>query len=429
MASENKSGCLRPLLIGIIGLTLISGITIFFVFTRGLYRAPDVLEQPLVIEGAQVFDGDSLLPGTPTLLVERGNITCLGDCDIPADARVIDGSGMSLLPGLIDGYSRFYAPTQENLTRSDLGGLLSFIKQRPDARRHLMAAGVTTLFSAGDLPQNILLLKDQQFTGDLAGPRIRCAGPDFTVKGGFPLNLYAGNENLEKEAVRTPGSPAKAQQEAAKLLGYGLDAVKVVYDDLNGDLPKLDRETLRALIAVADDKGAYAVVRCGTDEDLRTAAELGARVLAYGPAAPLDSATIDLMRAKDIVYYPLLARRPSAEHPRLRENIQALLAAGVEVGIGSDPRGQEQQFGRSLHDELIAQVEAGRNPSDALVAATRLNARTLRIDDRTGQLSEGMSADFILVQGRPWDDIEAVRQVRWVIQQGRIMVEAGEVVE
>ena len=429
MASENKSGCLRPLLIGIIGLTLVSGITIFFVFTRGLYRAPAMLEQPLVIQGAQVFDGDSLLPGTPTLLIEQGNITCLGNCDTPPDARVIDASGLSLLPGLIDGYTRFYAPTQENLSRSDLGGLLSFIKQRPDVRRHLMAAGVTTLFSAGDLPRNILLLKDQQATGDLAGPRIRSAGPDFTAEGGFPLNLYAGNENLEKEAVRTPNSPAKAQQEAAKLLGYGLDAVKIVYDDHNGDLPKLDRETLKALIAVADDKGAYAVVRCGTDEDLRTAAELGARVLAYGPAAPLDSATMALMREKDLVYYPLLARRPRAEHPRLRENIQALLAAGVAVGIGSDPRGEEQQFGRSLHDELAAQVQAGRSPLDALVAVTRLNARTLRIDDRSGQISQGMAADLVLVQGRPWDDIEAIRQVRWVIQEGRIMVEQGEVVE
>ncbi len=429
MASENKSGCLRPLLIGIIGLTLISGFTIFFVFTRGLYRAPDVLDQPLVIEGAQVFDGDSLLPGTPTLVVEQGQITCLGDCEVPTDARRIDGSGMSLLPGLIDGYARFYAPTQENLSRSDLGGLLSFIKQRPEVRRHLMAAGVTTLFSAGDLPQNILLLKDQQSTGDLAGPRIRSAGPDFTAQGGFPLDLYEGNENLEEEAVRAPNSPAKAQQEAAKLLGYGLDAVKVVYDDFNGDLPKLDRGTLRALIAVADNKGAYAVVRCGTAEDLRTAAKLGARVLAYGPAAALDSATMALMRAQDVVYYPMLARRPRAEHPRLRKNIQALLDAGVEIGIGSDPRGEAQQFGRSLHDELIAQVEAGRSHTDALVAATRLNARTLRIDDRTGQISPGMAADLILVQGRPWDHIEDIRQVRWVIQQGRIMVEQGEVVE
>lgn len=425
-----KSGCLKPLLIGVIGLTVISGLTFFLVFTRGLYRAPDPLEAALVIRNAQVFDGDSVLAGQPTVVVEDGRIACLGDCDTPPEARVIDASGQSLLPGLIDGYSRFYAPTQENLSQGDLAGLISFIKQRPDVRRHLLAAGVTTLFSAGDLPQNILLLKDQVETGDLAGPRVRCTGPDFTAPGGYPLaTIYAGQDNLEEQATRALASAPKAQQEAAQLLSNGVDAIKIVYDDLNGQVAKLDQSVVQALIAVAEDKGRYAVVRCGTAADLRTAAELGARVLAYGPAEALDSATIAVMQAQDVVYYPLLARRLSAERPRVRANLKALLAAGVAVGVGADPRGEDQSFGRALHDELVAQVEAGRDPRSALRAATRLNARALRLDDQTGHLAEGLQADLILVQGRPWDDIEAIRQVRFVLKGGRVLVENGELVE
>jgi enamidase len=429
-ASSSPSGCLKPLLIGIIAITAISGISTFLVFSRGLYHAPDVETQPIVIQHAQVFDGDSVLAGTPTLVVEDGRISCLGDCDTPADARIIEGRGMSLLPGLIEGYARFYAPSDENLSRGNLVGLLSFIKQRPNVRRHLIAAGVTSFFSAGDLPQNILLLKSQQAEGDLAGPRIRCAGPDFTAPGGFPIvPYYAGQENLEQEAVRTFTVPAEAQQEASKLLGYGLDAIKIVYDDLGGQVPKLDRNVLQALIAVAADKGAYAVVRCGTAEDLRTAAELGARVVAYGPSTPLDSGTVALLREKDVIYYPVLAQRPAEEQAGLRDNLQKLLAAGVAIGIGADPRGAYQQFGPSFHAELLAQVAAGRDPLATLVAATRLNARALRIDDQTGHLAQGLAADLILVQGQPWEDMAAIKRVTWVIQGGRILVEGGTLID
>ena len=429
--SSSKSGCLKPLLIGVIGATLISGLTIFFVFTRGLYHPPELPEAPLVIENAVIFDGDSVLPGQPRVVIEGETIRCIGaDCETPEGAQVIDAQGQSLLPGLIDGYLRFYAPSSENLSQNDLSGFFSFVKQRPEVRRNLIRAGVTTLFSAGDLPQNILLLKDQQQTWDLAGPRIRCAGPDFTAPEGYPLDpLYRGNESLEEDGVRTSNDPATAQQEAAELLGYGMDAIKVVYSDEAGQVPKLDREVLRGLIEVAEKKGAYAVVHCGDRGDLRTAAELGAKVLAYGPAELLDSVTIALMREKDVVYYPLLASRPRAERPRLRDNVQALLEAGVRVGLGSEPRGEDAVFGRSLHDELIAQVEADRDPLEALQAATRGAARTLRIDDRLGHLAQGLQADLILVEGRPWEAVEDIRQVQTVIQGGRIMLRDRKIQE
>lgn len=425
---ESTNRYIRPVLITVIGLTLISGLTIFFTFTQGLYRPPSLPETPIVIQGAQVFDGDSLLPGTPTVVIEGEAIACLGKgCEVPAEAQVIDGTGLTLMPGLIDGYVRFYAPTQENLSQGELSGFLSYVKQRPDVRRNLLAAGVTSVFSAGDLPQNILLLKEQQAEGEMAGPRLLCAGPDFTAPDGFPQKpLYAGNETLEEEGVRTQTDPAAAQQEAAKLLSYGLDAVKLVYDDLDGRVPKLDAKVMKAVIQVAASEGSYAVVRCGSNEDLRTAVQAGARVVAYGPAAPLDSSTIALLAQESVVYYPLMASRSRADLPRLRENVAALRAAGVSVGLGSAPNGESMQFGESLLREVELQAGSGRAPLELLQQLTRAAARSLRIDDRTGHLAEGLQADLVLLRGNPLEDLDALGAVQWVLQGGRIMVADGE---
>ncbi len=424
----SKNKFLRPILIGIIGITLISGFTIFFTFTRGLYKPPSLPDQVLVIQGARVFTGDTMLLGTPSVVIEGETITCVGeDCDWPAEAQVIDGSGQTLMPGLIDGYVRFYSPTEENLSKGDLSGFLSFIKQRPDVRRNLIRRGITTIFSAGDLPQNILLLKDQQSKWDMAGPRIVCTGPDFTAPDGFPLNpLYKGNEALEERGVVTESDPAAAQLEAADLMSYGVDAIKVVLDDQHGSVPKLNPDVLHALAEVAESKGRYLVARCGNEEDMVMAMEAGVRILAYGPAAPLDTATLSMMAQNSVTYYPLMASRSRGDLPRLRENVAAMDEAGISVGIGSLPRGEGVRFGDSFLKEMELQQEAGRSAEELLKTATWEAARVLRIDDRIGQVSEQLEADLILVKGNPVEDLQSLRNISTVIQGGHLMVIDGE---
>ena len=421
---SSKNRFIRPLLIGIIGFTLLSGGTIFFTFTRGLYKPPSLPDAPIVIEQATIFDGDSVLTGHPKVVIEDGVITCLGeDCEVPTGAEIIDASGLSLMPGLIDGYLRFYSPTEENLSQGGLSGFLSFVKQRPQVRKNLIQAGVTTVFSAGDLPQNILLLKDQQSKWDLAGPRIVATGPDFTAPEGYPLTIYAGNEALEKEGVRTQTDPAAAQQEAAKLLSYGVDAVKIVYDDLGGKLPKINTDILRGLIEVANQNGSFAVVRCGNEQDLQEASKLGARILAFGPATSLDSSTINALFQADITYFPLLSSRSRADRPRLRENLVAMRSRGVKVGIGSMPRGEKARFGESLHQEMLALQEVGFPPAEILQMATHQAAVAIKVDDQVGNIAPGKQADLILLQGKPWEDLSAFKDIQQVMLGGRFMLE------
>jgi len=430
-STSSKSGCLRPLLFGVIGLTFFSGATILLLFTRGLYNQPDKPASALAFTEALVFDGDTLLDGRQTVIVEGDEIRCIGtDCEIPEGARVIDLEGKTLMPGLVDSYLRFFAPTKENLEGSDISGLISFIKQRPEVRMNLISAGVTTVFSAGDLPQNILLLRSKMDDGTLAGPRILTVGPDFCATDGWPYaGIYAGNESLEDLAVIQVATPAEGQLEASNVIDLGVDALKVVYDDFRGDYPKLSPEAVKGIQDVAQQEGRWVIARCGTQQDILDVLDMGITRIAYGPNALLDSSAITRMAAAGVIYYPMLARRPKAEHPRIRQNIKALADAGVRIGTGSDPRGKEQSFATSLQQEMVAQVEAGLDPYSVLREATSGGAAALRLDDRLGVIGVGMQADLIVVEGNPVENMESLSEILWVVQAGYLMVEEGELVD
>jgi len=420
------------MLIFIILLTSFSIAIIYTTYTSGLYEAPDMPEKPLAITGGWVFNGTGTAPFAATVVVEAGEITCVEpDCEVPADARRIDASGMAILPGLIELQAQFYAPSPESRELSRIKQLLEFTQQRPEVRRNLHRAGITGLRSVGDAPENILALRQQVREGDLAGPSVFAMGALFTAPGGYPVSsYYVGNQFLIEGGTRQVRTATEARAAATTLLDLGVDGLKAIFFDRQGRDPRLAPEVLRALGDLAQAQGRWYSVHTGSNEEVRAAAQAGANLIEYGTGEPLDSLTLAILQENPPLYLPMLNRlQENAEALAVaQENIRLLYQAGIPVGAGGDPEG-DRYFGRSLQRELELLVEAGLPDSVVLREATGTAARYLKLDDQRGSVAPGLRADLLIVPGKPWEDIRALRKVTWLLQEGRVVVQDGKVEE
>jgi imidazolonepropionase-like amidohydrolase len=391
-------------------------------------------QQTLVIRGGTLFDGTARESSdNKIILIENGRIAAIGeDCEIPQGAREIDATGYAILPGLIDLHVHFGAPSEENSDMSFTEQISDYTSYRPAVRKALHDAGVTAIRSVRDMKDWILELKRQVASGNLDGPRVYCAGPIFTAPGGHPAGtIYRGNPWLITEATRQVDDPEKARAEVRALARDGVDGIKAVYDGRRA--PRLSLAVLQAIIDETHKHDLWVAVHTHDLQELREAAKAGADSIEHGTydESRLDVETVEMLKEENVACVPTLAGFDTyaglGASPRERmENVKTVWEAGVLIGAGTDTQGPRMAFGRSLHREMELLVEAGLTPSEAILAATRNAAVTLRVDDELGTIEKGKLADLILVKGKPWETISDIREVRVVIQDGKVVVDLRE---
>ncbi|MEO0897027.1 MAG: amidohydrolase family protein [Bacteroidota bacterium] len=434
---KNNKGCLRPLLIGIIAITSLSYAIFYTIFINGRYNGKDNDYEKLAIQNVDVWLGEEEVLEDVTVVVEGQLITCVGkDCQTPAGAKVIDGSGKSVLPALVDMQLSYYALTAENKDKSAIGTLIDYVRQRPDVRKNLHEAGVTTIRSAADPMANIATLKRQVVEWEMAGPRVYGVGPVFTAIGGHPAStLFKDDENLQEIYVNQVSDSNVARNLVLEVLENSMDGIKLVMDDMGGTVPKLSDGLARAIISQAKRKNVWVSVRAGSNEDINKAISWGANMVEGGSVEQLDSTTISLMKANNTLYLPLLFASSNVpegmnsawfEKPYGNENMKAVEAVGIKIGLGSNPSASTS-FGSSLHREMEMMVEAGLSPHKVIRAATQDPLQLLKMDDQLGRIAEDYLAEFILINGKPWENIADIRKVDMVWQEGKWIVEHGQV--
>ncbi len=393
--------------------------------------APQVQEAPLAFENVAVFDGESLLPAT-TVVVEDGVITAVGDdAAVPEGAEVVDGSGMTLLPGLIDAHVHAFTPQM-------LEQALMF--------------GVTTVFDMFTDEGFAAQMREEQAAGE-ANYRadMLSAGTLATVAGGHGTQFGLDIDTLE--------GPEGAEQWVADRIAAGADYIKVIIEggeEMDLDLDTLDRETVTAIIEAAHAQDMMVVTHVQTLEAAQMAIEAGTDGLAHMFSDALPSQElIDQMVAQDVFVIPTLAvfqsigvddpvdtslmdderiapyltptdlqslQNPyhgyeALSYANARDGVQLFHEAGIPILAGTDAPNPGTAFGASMHRELVLLTEAGLTPAEALAAATSVNAETFGLDDR-GRIAPGMRADLLLVEGDPTQDIEATRAIQAVYKGG-----------
>ncbi|UCC48523.1 MAG: amidohydrolase family protein [Gemmatimonadota bacterium] len=421
---------------------IVAGAGIAFAYSRGQFPGQTLDGPPIALVGARVYDpaADSLIPRT-TVVIQGREIVAVNDtAAIPDSAIILNVSGLTLLPGLIDSHvhlsgirSRIPDGARE---LGWLPYLWRFIRRFPERRRALIEAGVTTVKSLGDPHPWIVKYAERVQRHELAGPRVFAAGPMLTTPGGHPIvqlrQAGQGDTSFIAQVARQLAGPAEAQV-AVNEIARRVDFVTAVLET-RGDplLPSMPAPVLRMITYTAHGFELSVLAHISTVEQLQVAIAEGVDGIEHVPFDQLlDSLTVEELARRRVFVDPTLQAidqyvgemlADTAGTRRARTNVHRLHRAGVPLVAGSDAPNPGTTFGFTLHEELRNLVEAGLTPGEAIAAATWVAAEYLGATDRLGSITPGKWADIIAVGGDPLLDIVAVADIYLVIADGQLLV-------
>jgi imidazolonepropionase-like amidohydrolase len=384
------------------------------------------------LAGVRVVDPQGETSGPCALQVEDGRVTAVAG-DVPSGERAIDLAGRFVAPGLFTVHTHLsivfpFAETDEQ-ERPDLTAFRSAARAR-DA----LEAGATTVRCVHEQHAVDITLRDADRRGWFVAPRILAGGRALSTPGGHGKgsgSVYCQGPQAFEAAARSE-------------LERGADHVKIF---ITGGLahagerpqdPEMSDEEIAAVVRAAADHGTYVVAHAGHFTAIRRAIDVGVR--SFEHAYVVDDDTARLLAQPGVYVSPTLAvtrsqdwmaERGFEEHSRENARRAAvdhlasarrLVAAGVALTNGTDiPPGDRTEGTSAVVREAELLAEAGLTPRQALAASTTTPARMCGIDGETSRVTEGRSADLLILDADPTLDISALRSLRAVVSRGRVV--------
>ena len=366
-------------------------------------------------EGVRVIVGDGSVIENATLVVAGDKIAQVAkDARAPAGAKRVDLSGKTVMPMIVDTHVHL-GTTREALER--------------DLKRRAYY-GVSAAMSLGTDGYELLGLRGEPIPG---AARFRSAGRGITMQepGRTTVPYWVNSTDEGRKAVE-------------ELAARKVDIVKIWVDTRDGKYKKLTPEIYGAVIDEAHKRGLRVTAHIFDLEDAKGLLRAGVDALAHGVRdRDIDEELVAMFKQRpNLILTPNLPPRgvrvdldwlkpslPAEEFARLEaantdrpvaqafygiqaRNLAKLNAAGARITLGTDgntPWGP--------HEEMQDMVMAGMTPMQVIVAATRNSAEFLRLSD-TGTLQAGKSADFIVLDANPLDDITNTRRIGTVVLRG-----------
>jgi imidazolonepropionase-like amidohydrolase len=408
-----------------------------------LVAAPAAAETVIVHAGHLITDASKPAAGPSTITITDGRITAVapGLTPAPAGARLVDLSGKTVLPGLIDAHVHLTGTPgepfwSEAINSEEWNTLVGAHNALVTVR-----AGFTTVRDLGSGRLNGFALRRAIDQGLIPGPRMLAAGQALSTIGGHgDVSGFRPEVAVALDGHNTctgPDECAARVREAAKL---GADVIK--FHATGGVLSQGDKSLgqaftdaeMKAICDTAHSLGLKAAAHAHADAGIAAAVRAGVDSIEHGTFA--SAATIRLMKERGTVFVPTLMAFTGIRErlgkgiytPIVEEKVRMTLGevgkaarlarqAGVPVVFGTDAGVYEH--GRNAQEFALLVDLVGMSPAEAIASATTGAARLLGLENEVGRIAPGYSADLIAVSGDPLRDVRALEHVDFVMVRGK----------
>jgi imidazolonepropionase-like amidohydrolase len=355
---------------------------------------------------------------------------------IPKDAKVIDLSRATVLPGLIDCHTHLMARFAD--TRD---GYLQGLATKSQAFRALEGAADArvTLYAGFTTGRDVenegsgyadVALRDAIQQGLVEGPRMQVATRAIAALGQYnPFGVSPDLTDFPTGAQMVSGVE-EARRAVREQIGHGANLIKVYAD---WDHPTLTVEEMHVVVEEAHKQGLKVAAHATTPEGIKNAVTAGVDSIEHGHEA--DRQALEMIKAKGIFLVPTVGvideiveqRKTDKLTPEqqkhwddflhgIQQEVQQAMSLGIKIASGFDAS-EVGRHGENAN-ELVALTKRGMPPLEAIRAATVNAAELLGWQDRVGAAEAGKYADLIAVEGDPLTDITVLQQVKFVMKGG-----------
>jgi imidazolonepropionase-like amidohydrolase len=400
-----------------------------------LLFAASATAQVTVLTHATVIDGAGAAPQKDvTIVMENGRIRDMGPSSkvpVPAGAAVVDLTGKFVVPGIINAHGHVGAKTEPQL-------------------RQYALYGVTTVNSMQTDPDEVVQVREAQKRGELRGARV------FTVKYRFGPDVRVV-------------TPEQARAKVDETVAEGADYIKLWVDGQFGKQTKLTPEFCTAVLEQARKHSKLTFAHVYDLSDAKMLVDQGLNVLAHNVRdREVDSEFIATLKRRDVTLTPTLVRDEGlflygdapawiddpffqkfvpperlavlktkirdeqAKHPQRdlfkagfemnKINLKKLSDGGVRIALGTDSGGAADRFfiqGHFEHREMELMVQSGLTPMQVIQSFSKGASEALGIQKEFGTLAKGKTADLLVLEKNPLENITNMRSIQAIYLGGK----------